>query len=172
MAELRELVSAAKAGDKDAFSSLYQGIYKDLYRLALYCLKNPADAEDVVSETVADAWQGLPKLREPDAFRPWILKILSAKCKRKLREYIRSRQEEEVTEEIAFSGGFEDGETIELQRAFSRLSGEERMILSLVVVSGYDSGEAARILGMNRNTLRSKQSRALSKLREMLGSEN
>ena len=49
MAELRELVSAAKKGDRDAFSQLYQEVYKDLYKFALYSLKDPSDAEDAVS---------------------------------------------------------------------------------------------------------------------------
>ena len=53
----------------------------------------------------------------------------------------------------------------------AQLSDEERLILSLVVVSGYDSGEAAAILGMNRNTLRSRQSRALAKLKTLLTEE-
>ena len=82
MAELRELVSAAKKGDRDAFSQLYQEVYKDLYKFALYCLKDPSDAEDAVSETVLDAWQGVDRLLEDSAFRPWIFRILSAKCKR------------------------------------------------------------------------------------------
>ena len=51
------------------------------------------------------------------------------------------------------------------------LSGEERLILSLVITGGYDSGEAAKLLHMNRNTLRSKQSRALSKLKSILTGE-
>ena len=68
MADLRQLVSNAKKGDRDAFSSLYETVYTDLYRFALYCLNNPSDAEDAVSETVLDAWQELPHLRRPGSF--------------------------------------------------------------------------------------------------------
>ena len=172
MAELRELVSAAKKGDCDAFSQLYQEVYKDLYKFALYCLKDPSDAEDAVSETVLDAWQGVDRLREDSAFRPWIFRILSAKCKRRMRSYVRRRSETDLeSADVPVSPGFESGESLELRRAMAQLSDEERLILSLVVVSGYDSGEAAAILGMNRNTLRSRQSRALAKLKALLTEE-
>ena len=40
---------------KDEFIELYTGIYKDLYRYALYILCNKEDAEDAVSEAVVDA---------------------------------------------------------------------------------------------------------------------
>ena len=172
MAELRELVSAAKKGDRDAFSQLYQEVYKDLYKFALYCLKDSSDAEDAVSETVLDAWQGVDRLREDSAFRPWIFRILSAKCKRRMRSYVRRRSETDLeSADVPVSPGFERGESLELRRAMAQLSDEERLILSLVVVSGYDSGEAAAILGMNRNTLRSRQSRALAKLKALLTEE-
>ena len=173
MSELRSLVSAAKKGDKDAFARLYEGIYKDLYKFALYCLKNPEDAEDVVSETVLDAWQGLPGLRQEDAFRPWIFKILSAKCKRRMRSYAQRRNETDIEDVvIPVPNDFQDGEALELQAAMDSLSDEERLILSLQIFSGYDSAEISSMLGMNRNTVRSKQSRALGKLKAFLTGGN
>ena len=35
-----ELVRQAKQGDADAFACLYQEVYEDLYRFAIYTLKN------------------------------------------------------------------------------------------------------------------------------------
>lgn len=43
------LIKKAKKGDVEAFGELYTTVYKKLYRFALYILKNPQDAEDVVS---------------------------------------------------------------------------------------------------------------------------
>ena len=42
-----EVVHRAKCGDTEAFACLYQEIYEDLYRFAIYTLKNPADAQDI-----------------------------------------------------------------------------------------------------------------------------
>ena len=64
-----ELVQKAKAGNVEAFSLLYQEVYRDLYRFALYTLKNIHDAEDVVSDTVADAWKGVRGLRRAESFK-------------------------------------------------------------------------------------------------------
>ena len=46
------LAEKARGGDPEAFASLYEMVYKDLYRYALYMLGQKEDAEDVVSETV------------------------------------------------------------------------------------------------------------------------
>lgn len=167
MSNLQELVQAAKKGDKQAFSLLYQEIYKDLYKFAYYCLKSEADAEDAVSETVMDAWETLPKLRNDDAFRAWMFKILSAKCKRKMKYFSRRREETDIADaEIPVFDSRE--ESLELKRALGTLSDEEQLIISLIIFGGYDSGEVAQILGLNRNTVRSKHSRALAKLRDVL----
>ena len=88
MEESRELVRQAKKGKREAFAKLYETVYEDMYRFALYVLKDREDAEDAVAETVADAFESIGKLRKEEAFRAWIFQILSNKCKRKLKEYI------------------------------------------------------------------------------------
>ena len=45
-----QLVRQAKQGNAQSFAVLYQNIYYNLYRFALYTLGNPADAEDAVSD--------------------------------------------------------------------------------------------------------------------------
>ena len=57
-----KLVRRAKRGDVDAFAELYAGIYKDMYRFALYTLRNTSDAEDAVSDAVTDAFASIRKL--------------------------------------------------------------------------------------------------------------
>ena len=44
--------------DAAAFAGMYETIYKDLYRYALCMMRNPHDAEDVVSETVIKGMRG------------------------------------------------------------------------------------------------------------------
>ena len=50
------LVRQAKLGDSHSFAELYTAIYQDLYKTALYTLGNADDAENVVSDTVMDAF--------------------------------------------------------------------------------------------------------------------
>ncbi len=56
MESFSEDVILARKGDTAAFSRLYEMVYKDLYHIALYCLRDPHDASDAVSDTVLDAF--------------------------------------------------------------------------------------------------------------------
>ena len=76
MEQYTELVNQAKQGSVQAFSGLYESCYKDLYRFALYNLGHEEDAKDAVSDTVLAAFENIGKLREADAFRAWIFRIL------------------------------------------------------------------------------------------------
>ena len=77
----------------EVFAAYYEKVYRELYYFALHTLKNPQDAEDAVSEAVADAFATVEKLREQEKFRVWIFQILSNKCKRKLKEYTKKTVE-------------------------------------------------------------------------------
>ena len=170
-----ELVSRAKQQDSHAFAELYEMVYQDLYRMALYTLGNPQDAENVVSDTVLDAYCSIGKLREATAFKGWIFKILSNKCNRLLREYVQRRDHEQSLDDMEAGlptmgnvmKGVEDKTLI--SQAFRVLSEEEKMIVTMTVYGDMDSGEIAENLKLNRNTVRSKYSRALAKMRSCLG---
>ena len=86
-----ELVAKAKKGDSKAFAQLYSAIYKELYYYALCNLNNSDDAADAVSDAVLDAFSGIKNLRNEDAFKGWMVRILTAKIKRKQAEYITQR---------------------------------------------------------------------------------
>ena len=166
-------VRRAQAGDAGAFAELYSLVYKDLYRIALLNLNNQHDASDVVSDTVLEAYTSISKLRDEKAFKAWIIKILTVKIKNKRKEYkeinnfredvddLSDVEEAAVRKEIDFGG-------IEVMEGFKQLSEEERMVLSLSVVSGYKSEEIARMFGTNANTVRSKVARAKARLKQLL----
>ena len=164
MVELKALVEQAKRKDKDAFAKLYELVYQDMYRFALYTLKNPQDAEDVVSDTVVDAYESIRKLRNADAFKGWIFKILSNKCRRKMKDYVNKTVE--VPEDLSHQGDFT--EDVATREAFMRLDNEERLIISMSVFAGYSSREIGAILKKSDNTVRSDKSRALKKMEQML----
>ena len=166
-------VRRAQAGDAGAFAELYSLVYKDLYRIALLNLNNQHDASDVVSDTVLEAYTSISKLRDEKAFKAWIIKILTVKIKNKRKEYkeINNFREDvddlSDAEEAAVSKEIDFG-SIEVMEGFKQLSEEERMVLSLSVVSGYTSEEIARMFGTNANTVRSKVARAKARLKQLL----
>lgn len=170
----RDLVAAAALGDKEAFSKLYYSCYKDFYNFALYTLGNVDDAADVVSETFVEILKGIGKLRDPGAFAPWALKILSIKCKKQISNLIKRRVEFDFDEliEMPFAGSEyieeEISERANLALALSKLDGEERMILVLSVLHGYTRREIAEMLGKPQGTVASKLYRTFAKLRKMM----
>ena len=48
----RKLLTASMNGDQQAFALLYDEIYPELYRMAIYMSGNVTIADDLVSETV------------------------------------------------------------------------------------------------------------------------
>ncbi len=170
--DFTECVRRARDGDADAFAELYSLVYKDLYRIALVNLKNQHDASDVVSDTVLEAYSSIKNLRDEKAFKAWMIKILTVKIKRMQKEYIKNRDhreelevldsvEQEKFREINYGG-------LEIMEEFRRLNEDERLVLSLSIVSGYTSEEIAKATGLSANTVRSKAARAKIKLKKML----
>ncbi|MBQ3138008.1 MAG: RNA polymerase sigma factor [Ruminococcus sp.] len=157
-----EDVRLASKGDTAAFSRLYALIYEDLYKIALYSLRNTHDACDVVSDTVLDAFCTIGKLKDEKAFRGWIMRILSAKIKRKQREYFVDTVE--LTESVEPAVEF-NCEMSELKHAMDNLDPQSRLCLSMSVIEGYTGDEISQICGINANTVRSLISRAKKKLR-------
>lgn len=155
-------VKLAKKGDTSAFSRLYETVYKDLYHIALYSLKNSHDASDVVSDTVLDAFCSIDKLREPEKFRNWIMKILSVKIKRKQKEYF--NMTEEIGDDFPDISDF-DYDSVELKEALNKLDSQSRMMLSMSVLGGYTSDEISEMCEIKSGTVRSRLSRIKEKLR-------
>ena len=157
--------------DKGAFEEQYRLIYKDMYRFALYTLKHEADAEDAVAEAVIDAWKGLAGLRDDGAFRSWMFKILSVKCKRKQKEYVnKTLPLNESVDLEATLGNEQPGmeEAQDVRNAFWQLNEEERLIISMSVFGGYKSQEIGTMLELKAATVRSKLSRGLEKMQVRL----
>ena len=154
----------------DTFTKLYSEVAKDLYRLALYFLKNKEDAEDIVGEAVLDAYRQIESLREESLFKNWIVKILTNKCKMKLKEYalLKEKPSEnivELSDEMAKRENQRDEfNRIELKELLMKLENEERFIICLSVFEGYKGDEIAELLGLKPATVRSKKQRALAKL--------
>ncbi len=149
----------------ERFMVLYESVYKDLYRLAYYYLGNPQDAEDVVSETVLKAYEKFETLKNEEAFRGWIFKILVNQCNSFLRKYI-GQKTSELIEEPCYHP--ELGDAVIAKDMLSVLSLEERRIVALAVFGGYKGEEIAKIMHQRHSTIRSKYRRALKKLEQKL----
>jgi len=165
MSEKKKLAERAKDGDAHAFAMLYEEIYEDLFRYAYYMLQNKQDAQDAVSEGVLAAFQGIHKLRKAEAFRSWMFQIVTNICKRKRKEYLAKNVE--LTEDMVT--WTEDVlEAVDVKKALKLLTEEERQIVGMSVLAGYNSKEIGRMMHLRPGTVRSKLSRSLEKMKKIL----
>lgn len=162
---IENLVKKAKKGDAQAFSTLYEVFYKDLYKTAYYILGHTEDAKDVVSDTLLAAYETLPKLRNNQAFKSWIYKILTNKCKSTLKTYVNKNV---ALEEETSIYQQDYAEIIDIRNSFNKLPEVQRLVVSLSVFSGYNSKEISKLLDMNPNTVRSAKMRGLEQLKQFL----
>ena len=124
----------ARKGDTAAFSRLYSMVYKEMYHTALYNLRSPHDAADAVSDTVADAFETIGRLKNAEAFRAWIMKILFAKIKKRQKEYMNSNAElDDALQSLMFRWNI----CYERYSSF-RLSDNEKKKIGLIIQSGID----------------------------------
>lgn len=170
-------VEAARSGDKESFAQVYEAIAPDLYKVALYTLGNSHDAEDVVSETFIEAYKGITNLRNANSFKPWMMKILSIRCKRKIAEYVKGKNVFDIegfmtTLPDDANVSVEVAEQITVLDALERLQPQERMIITLSVLQGYTTKDIATIMGSPQGTISSKMHRTYAKLRKMLDTTN
>ena len=164
----RILVKRAVLGEREAFAGLYT-LYKDrLYRYAYFKLGRESDAQDAVSDCVVKAFENIKSLRSEKAFPAWIFKILYRTC----AEILSRRSAEQECEDIINLAEKENTSSPhlapELSEALALLKSDDRDIVLLAVIAGYNSREIAKITGKKPSTVRSRLSRSLAKMREFL----
>ena len=163
------LVERSKQGDTKAFSQLYSFYATDLFRFAVYMMGDSRDAEDAVQEAVFSAWRNIHSLKDAALFKAWIFKILSNRCKTDLMKKNKAPDILPVEEyQFMLEGEDFSFDSAELKEALSSLTPPDGHIILLSVIGGFKSDEIGDIYGMPPATVRSRQKRALEKLREIL----
>src|ERR1700727_1357605 len=95
-----QTVIAAQAGDSEALDSLLSSYLPLIYNIVGRGLSGHADVDDVVQETMLRAVRGLGDLRDPAAFRSWLVAVAI----RQMRDHYRVRQAApaaDLTDEVA-----------------------------------------------------------------------
>lgn len=161
--DLQSVVISAVNGDRNAYGILYEEYATDMYRFALSICKNSYDAQDAVQETALSVYKSLPSLKNPEKFKSYLFLSLSNTCKKKLSS-------KPQTAEFVDTGA-EDSElefSVPVRDALSRLDDLSREILMLSIAGGFKSREIGNMLSLSAATVRTKQKRALEKMRKEL----
>ena len=155
-----------------------------VYTAALRLARNPADAEDLLQETVLRAFRFFHQFTEGTNCRAWLLAILYNNFRNAYRRNSREQpagSSEELDHEMEAHGGTSDqscqnpeevlggrmiGRRIEI--ALESLPVEFRETLIMVDVQDLSYQEVAEVLAVPLGTIKSRVSRARALLREAL----
>ncbi|GGQ27963.1 MULTISPECIES: RNA polymerase sigma factor [Streptomyces] len=173
-----------RSGDPDAYAELFDSYSRTLYNHAFRMTGDWAVAEDVMSAAFLEAWR-LRGTVDPEggSLRPWLLGITTNIARNHCRSNRRFRAAAAVAaaaagaaavpdhaEEVA--GRLDDRRQIAATLAqLSALRRPEREVLLLCLCEGLEYAEAARVLGIPVGTVRSRLSRARTKLRKLADAE-
>ncbi len=165
----RDLVLRARNGDHDAFATLAAGASDRLHRTAWLILRSDDRAADAVQEALLAAWIHIRAVRDPDRFEAWLHRLLVHACYREARR-TRRRAIVEIQMPAPDARGHDDGQERtamrdQLERAFRRLTAEQRAVLVVHHYLGLPDAEAALVLDIAVGTFKSRLHRATTALR-------
>jgi RNA polymerase sigma-70 factor (ECF subfamily) len=163
------LLRRVAAGDAAAFKKLVDRHAQRLYRLAVSMVGNAADAEDVLQESFAGAFEGAGRFQGRASVKTWLTRILIlqvAKWRRSQRR--RSEPLDPMRPPMVADGATRLASRIDIQAAMQMLSPEHREVLALREFEQMSYEEMAQILDVPRGTIESRLHRARAELRERL----
>ncbi|HME00874.1 MAG TPA: sigma-70 family RNA polymerase sigma factor [Terriglobia bacterium] len=186
LANETELVTKARAGDVDAFSTLIRQYDRYIYRLALHITGNQEDAEDVLQEAMLKAYTRIGQFQGDSRFYTWLVRIAVNEALMKLRKRATHAREVSLDEPVDDGGRapvlreIEDwGDNpeqryarVELQSildsVIERLEPMYRAVFVLRDVENFSTEETAEMLNLSVPAVKSRLLRARLQLRERL----
>ena len=140
-----------------------------LRRYARALVGDRATADDLVQDTLERAWTKLHLYRRGTDLRAWLFTVMHNVHVNRVRATRVTDPLEDEMPELAQRAPQGDALLVrDLDRAISRLPGEQRAVLLLVTLEDMSYDEVARTLGIPIGTVMSRLSRAREKLRAMM----
>jgi RNA polymerase sigma-70 factor (ECF subfamily) len=170
----RDLVEAARRGDREAYADLIRSRGDRVFAIAQRILRDVDRTEDAVQDALVIAWRDLPELRDPDRFDAWLHRLVVRSC---IHEAMRQRRLvanlHALPENLA--AGSDDFLSVadrdQLERGFRRLDPQQRALLVLRHFAGFEPVEIAEILGIPAGTARSRLHHAHRAMRAALDAD-
>jgi RNA polymerase sigma-70 factor (ECF subfamily) len=167
------LLARARAGDQDAYRVLVDAHRDRAYALALRILRSAADAEEVAQDAFVRAWLALPRFRGDARFSTWLYRIVARRAfdraavlkSRRARETAIDEAQHLATGESGAEAASRAAIALRLERLMDELSPAQRAAVTLYYYEGRSVEQAAAVLGMPENTVKTHLSRARATLR-------
>ena len=169
-----ELIGRAQAGEATAFQRLAEQHAARLWRCALALGKDTHWAEDLVQETLVEAWRSMARFDGRCRFSTWLYGILR-------HRFLKGRRHQNAAglsasdvldqEQCIARSPDQSAEVSEdaqrVRRAVASLPEEHRLVVELRFFAGATLDEIAAALGCPLGTVKSRLHYALKKLRQM-----
>ena len=168
------LVEQAQRGDRESFDALARLTGDRCMAIAFRILRDFDLADDAVQSALLTAWREIRTLRDPDRFEPWLHRILTNACYAEARRRARWSQAVRLlpAEPAHGSDDYLDIERRDqLDRAFRRLTVEQRTVLVFHHYLDLPLPEIATRLGVPLGTVKSRMHHAKAALRASLDAE-
>lgn len=167
--EMEALVLRAQNGDDEAFVTLISQHKERLYRIAYSYVKDQHEALEAIQETTYRAYMNLKKLKQPQFFYTWIIRILINYC-----IDVQQRQKK-VLPLLTFQGAQEEippfDHKVELELAIKRLKPKYQHVIILKYFQGLTLKEIADVLQQPEGTIKTWLNKALKELRTTIQSD-
>jgi RNA polymerase sigma-70 factor (ECF subfamily) len=160
-----KLVRKSKKGNNSAFSILIKSYEKDLYKVAIAMTKNDDDALDCIQEAILQAYISIKDLRQDEYFKTWLIKILINKCNALLKK---NKKILNLDVNTSKNDKVEQSDRLELKDSINSLDSDLRIIIILYYYEDMSIKDISESLNIPQGTIKSRLSRARSKLKEML----
>jgi RNA polymerase sigma-70 factor (ECF subfamily) len=168
------LVSRCQAGDTEAFRALVEKYSRVLFGTAYLMTRDRGLAEDAVQGSLVQMWKKLPSLRRHDSLKAWLVRIVINEVKQQLRKkrlptvpLEQAPEVPDVTDENE-TALFCEEDHQRLRQALATLTVEQREAVVLRYFSDLTVPEVAAATGEREGTIKSRLSRALDRLGEIL----
>lgn len=150
--------------DRGRFTQAVWALRASMLRLAMSFLRSRADAEDVVQDAVLAAWERIGSLRDPSAFKTWMMTIVANKSKMALRK----KKRIVLMDEIEPPQSTQDEAAAALWDSVMALDEKLRLPIVLHYYEGFSVEEIAAIVHAPKGTVGARMSRAREKLKREL----
>jgi RNA polymerase sigma-70 factor (ECF subfamily) len=173
--EIRALLARVERGDQEAMRVLHLRYNRRIYAFVLRRLSDPAEAEEVVVDTMLEVWKHPARFRGESRFSTWLLGI----ARHKLLNVVRAREPAHLDIEDAAmhlpSEALDGFATLDqkqrrelLLRCMQRLPEEQRECMHLVFFEELALREVAQLQDCPENTVKTRLFHARQKMKECL----
>jgi RNA polymerase sigma factor (sigma-70 family) len=169
--ELAGIVESAAKGDEVAFGRVVAAHHDDMRRVCAFITHDDALADDAAQSAWAIAWRKLGSLREPERLRPWLVSVAANEAKKLVKKRSRRDAAEIAGDTEGQTGGIDPATGIagiDLRNAMRRLDPDDRALLAMRYVAGFNATELSTAIGLSPPGTRARLARLLDRLRQDL----